>query len=58
MMAITKKEKAKAPGGTRRVGSDFKRLMIQSVVWRGNKERPAGRWKCGNYAELREASQI
>ncbi|HCM3802723.1 hypothetical protein HPO73_18380 [Klebsiella variicola] len=39
MMAIAKKEKAKAPGGTRRVGSDFKRLMIQSVVWRDGRRQ-------------------
>ncbi|WP_176713438.1 hypothetical protein [Klebsiella variicola] len=39
MMSIAKKEKAKAPGGTRRAGSDFKRMMIQSVVWKDGRRQ-------------------
>ncbi|WAL53364.1 MULTISPECIES: hypothetical protein [Klebsiella] len=39
MMSIAKKEKAKAPGGMRRAGSDFKRMMIQSVVWKDGRRQ-------------------
>ncbi|MGH4591585.1 hypothetical protein ACRFDH_14805 [Klebsiella pneumoniae] len=58
MMMITKKEKAKEPPGTRQAGKGFEKMKIQPIVCRGAEAKPAARLKRGNYAELREPSQI